>query len=329
MTPFNHRGTTLALAALATLAALAAPTGAAAQTGVTLSGRIDLNVGRDIGGSTTRLGTGAMSHLAFSGTEDLGGGNAAFFKLQTRINADTGSINTPGAFLNSPVGTFWSQESSVGLRGGWGSLTLGRQMTAALLSQILADPWFWDNTTAMFAASTGLVGNLWYNNAVTYAHGSGPFSGSVQVAEKADNPGWAGVARRSPYSLSLAYAPGPWQVRLGHERPADGTSRWTTLFGGYDFGRVALNGQVGTGQDFNGAPVRAWLVSAVAPVGPAGQLRTAYGEYKNSGVVGSRKAAAGYYHALSKRTSVYANIAHDSKVPARKTGYELGLQHHF
>ena len=313
-------------AALA-LAVLAAAAGAHAQSNVTISGRIDLNVGRDIGGSP-RMGTGAMSYIAFSGTEDLGGGQAAFFKLQSRINADNGSINAPGSFLNSPAGTFWSQESTVGLRGGWGSLTLGRQMTAALLAQILADPWFWDNTTAMFAASTGLVGNLWYNDAISYSYGSGPFSLSAQVAEKTNNPGWAGAARRSPYSLALGWAPGPWQVRLGHERPADGTSRWTTLFGGYDFGRFTLNAQVGTGEDFAGAKVRSWLVSSVVPIG-TGQLRAAYGEYKNSGVTGSEKLSLGYYYPLSKRTSLYANVAHEGKVATRKTGYELGLQHHF
>lgn len=314
--------------AILALALLAAATGASAQSNVALSGRVDLNLGRDIGGAATRLGTGAMSHLAFTGSEDLGGGQQAFFKLQTRINADTGTVNTPGAVLNTPAGTYWSQESSVGLRGGWGSLTLGRQMTAALLAQILADPWFWDNTTAMFAASTGLVGNLWYNDAITYAVGSGPFSFSAQVAGKAENPGWAGAGRRTPYSFSLGYAPGPWQLRLGHERPGDGQSRWTTLFGGWDFGRFTLNGQVGSGEDTAGAAVRSWLVSTVVPVG-AGQIRAAYGEYRNAGVTRSEKAALGYYHYLSKRTAVYANVAHDGKATTRKTGYELGLQHHF
>lgn len=310
------------------LCALSVAPLAQAQSNVTLSGRIDLNVGRDIGTGGTRMGTGAMSYLAFSGTEDLGAGSQAFFKLQARINAQNGSINTPGAFLNTPTSTFWSQESTVGLRGEWGSLTLGRQMTAALLAQILADPWFWDNTTAMFTASTGLVGNLWYNKSATYAYGSGPFSVTAQVAERTSNPGWAGTTSRTPHSMALAWAPGPWQVRLGYERPADGTSKWTTLFGSYAFDRVTLNGQLGSGKDFNGASVRTWLVSAVAPVG-SGQLRTAYGEYKNSGQVGSKKISAGYYHALSKRTSVYTNVAHDAKAAGRKSGYEIGLQHTF
>jgi predicted porin len=303
-------------------------TTAFAQSSVTLSGRIDLNVGRDIGAGQTRMGTGSMSHLTFAGTEDLGGGTQATFKLATRINADDGSTNTPGAPLNSPKGTYWTQESSVGLRGNWGSLTLGRQMTAALLPQILVDPWFWDNVTNGFVAGSAYVGNLWYNDAATYAYGSGPFSFTAQVAAKDANPGWSGVANKTPYSFALGYAPGPWQVRFGYEKPSDGRSSLATLFGGYDFGAFTLNAMVAGGKDTASARVRTWAVSSVVPVG-AGQVRASFGQYKHADVTGSQKLSLGYHHFLSKRTSVYTTFAHDSKAPTRKSGYEVGLQHTF
>ncbi|WP_332749108.1 porin [Hydrogenophaga sp.] len=303
-------------------------TAALAQSNVTLSGRIDLNVGKDIGAGQKRMGTGSMSHLTFAGTEDLGGGLLASFKLATRINADNGSINAPGAFLNSPPGTYWSQESSVGLRGSWGSLTLGRQMTAALLPQILVDPWFWDNTTSGFTASTGLIGNLWYNDAATYAHNAGAFSFTAQVAAKDANPGWSGTPNKTPYSFALGYAPGPWQVRFGYEKPADGRSKLATLFGGYNFGAFTLNAMVAGGTDHTDASVRTWAVSSVIPAG-SGQFRASFGHYKRADVVGSQKLALGYHHFLSKRTSVYTTLAHDSKAADHKSGYEVGLQHTF
>lgn len=314
--------------ALVAVSILAAAGAALAQSAVNVSGRVDLNVGRDIGRDVTRMGSGAMSHLAFSGTEDLGGGLKSFFMLDTRINAQNGSTNTPGAFLNTPPGTFWSQASYVGLSGQWGSLSLGRHMTAALMPQILVDPWMWDNVTTGFNATTGLIGNLWYNNAITYDYGSGPFSLSAQVAEKANNTGWTGTANRNPYSFALGYTPGPWQFRVGFERPADGTSRLLSLFGSYAFDALTLNTMVGDGRDGVDAKVRTWAVSTVATVGE-GQLRAAYGVLKNEGSTLSAKLSLGYYHFLSKRTAVYANVANDSKVTTHKTGYELGLQHSF
>lgn len=309
-------------------ALLLAGTTAFAQSSVTLSGRMDLSIGRNIGSDTLRMGNGAFSHIALAGTEDLGGGAQAFFKLTTRINGDNGTTNVGGDVVNSPVGTFWSQESYVGLRGAWGSLTLGRQTSAALLPQLLVDPWLWDNIGADFTAGTGQIGNLWYNDAVTYAYGAGAFSFSAQVAQKESNPGWSGVANKSPYSFSLGYAPGPWQVRLGYEKPSDGRSHLTSLFGGYDFGPLMLNAMAGAGKDYTEASVRTWAVSSVIPVG-AGQVRASFSRYKRADVVGSQKLALGYYHALSKRTSLYANFAHDNKAAAHKSGYEAGLQHTF
>ena len=311
------------------LAVLAACVAAHAQSGITISGRVDLTGGKDTGSADKRMGPGAMSHVAFRGNEDLGGGLSAFFNLETRINAQEGTTNNPGAFLNNPPGTFWSQASYVGQRAAtYGTLTPGRQMPAAVLAQVLADPWLWDNTTLMFASTTGHVGNLWYNDAVTYGVAAGAFSLTAQVAEAASNPGWAGVGRERPYSFGLGWTPGKWEVRFGYEKPADGTSEWSTLYGAYDFGFATLKGLVGHGRDTVDAPVRTWTVSTIAPVG-VGQIRAAYGHYKRDGVVASEKVSAGYYHYLSKRTAVYANATHDTKAVDEKSGYELGVQHVF
>ena len=303
-------------------------TAALAQSNVTLSGRIDLNMGRDIGGNRLRMGTGAANYISFAGTEDLGGGAQAFFKLTTRINSGNGTTNVIDTVLNSPEGTFWSQESYMGLRGTWGSLTLGRQTTAALLPQVLADPWLWDNVTSGIIAGLGLVGNVWYNQAVTYAYDSDGFSFSAQAAQKDSNPGWAGKASKTPYSLSLGYAPGPWQVRVGYEKPADGRSRLASVFGSYSFGTFILSAMAADGKDFTGAHVRTWAVSSVIFDG-ADQFRASVGQYKREGIEGSQKLSLGYYHSLSTHTSLYANLAYERKAPAYRTAYEVGLQHTF
>lgn len=299
-----------------------------AQSSISLSGLIDLNVGKDVGASQRRMGTGNMSHLQIAGTEDLGGGMQAIFKLSSRINADDGSTNTAGAFLNSPAGTFWSQQSWVGLNGGFGTVKLGRQFSAALLTQALVDPWFLDHVTINFMPSTGGIANFWYNDAVTYEYGAGGFSFAAQAAQKDNNPGWAGTPNKMPWSVAFGYAQGPWQLRFAHEKPSDGRSHLSTLFGGYDFGVATFNAMVASGKDHTDAKVRTWAVSSVVPLG-AGQFRASLGQYKQGDAVLSQKLSVGYHYFLSKRTSIYTTFAHDNKAPAYKNGYEFGVQHAF
>ena len=207
-------------------------------------------------------------------------------------------------------------------------MSVGRQFSAALYPQVTADLWGWDNTTNSLTINTGLIANIWYNDAVTYAYSEGGFSASAQVAQKQSNPGWAGVANRSPYSMAIGYAAGPWSLRGGYERPADGTSWWSALSGTYDFKVVELRGFLGDGKDYQSKPVRSWQVSAVVPVG-LGQIRASYGQYKHDDTVGQAKRSVGYYYYLSKRTAVYSNFAHDNKAQSHPSGYELGLQHVF
>ena len=127
------------LMAVAVAGALAAPAAVFAQaSNVQIYGK--LNLGFD-NSSATGSAAGAAgdfksryrvydssSRLGFRGTENLGGGLSAVFLMESGVNVDTGSTGgqsgpstaagTPG-LLNSRVG-------HVGLRGGWGLLTVGR-----------------------------------------------------------------------------------------------------------------------------------------------------------------------------------------------------------
>ncbi len=96
---------------------------AAAQSNVTISGSLDIGVFRDTAG-VTNVGTIQRSHIQFAGSEDLGDGLAATFRLRHRLHLDTG---TPEGNGSKP---FWHGESTVGLRGGFGALRLGRALDA-------------------------------------------------------------------------------------------------------------------------------------------------------------------------------------------------------
>lgn len=88
-----------AVAALAVVSC----TGAHAQASVTLYGLIDTNIeflnrAGAAGGSLVRENSGGLSNsrFGFRGTEDLGGGNKAFFILEAGFNVNDGTNASAG-----------------------------------------------------------------------------------------------------------------------------------------------------------------------------------------------------------------------------------------
>jgi predicted porin len=110
------------LLALAVLGAFAT----AAQAQVTIGGIIQANVKDYKIGNTTRVAKNEIrvdddytSRFWLTGTEDLGGGNAALFYIENRLNTDTSSTVGVGNGLSNG-------DTFVGLKGGWGQLTAGK-----------------------------------------------------------------------------------------------------------------------------------------------------------------------------------------------------------
>ena len=66
------RPTAIATASATAIALLTAHSAVFAQSNVTLSGRVDLNVGKDIGSKDRRMGSGAMARfgIQYSGSYD-------------------------------------------------------------------------------------------------------------------------------------------------------------------------------------------------------------------------------------------------------------------
>lgn len=107
------------------------------SSNVSISGLVDAAVTKKTG-STANLQSLGRNHLAIAGTEDLGGGLAATFRLSTRFEIDTGTQE------RAPVGTrpFFQDESTVGLKGGFGSIRLGRAVQPLNGSGWRFDPWY-------------------------------------------------------------------------------------------------------------------------------------------------------------------------------------------
>jgi len=194
---------------LAVAVAAALPAFAHAQSSITLYGVADVGIeysnddanasagGRGDSGVRLRDGTQTPSRFGIRGVEDLGGGLRAVFNIENRFSIDTGSTTGGGSVDAAAGGTrFWNGIAIVGLEGGWGRLTLGR------------------NYTPIFYAIQGndYSSYTMYNNWAGYTFAPNVASpipgGSVQGPIRADNQ----IQYRSPtfggLTLWATYAPG-------------------------------------------------------------------------------------------------------------------------
>jgi predicted porin len=111
---------------LVAIAALASVT-AFAQSSVTLSGNMDaghqsINYKGGKAAGITNNGS-STSTLGFSGEENLGGGMAAIFKLNTDYNVT--STQADGGSTVPTAGTWLNSEKFIGLKGGFGQIMAG------------------------------------------------------------------------------------------------------------------------------------------------------------------------------------------------------------
>ncbi|MTV37191.1 porin [Duganella radicis] len=124
--------------ALALLACVDAAN-AMAQSQVTVYGLLDTGLvhttnANAAGSSVTRMPslTGSLpSRLGFRGVEDLGGGLQAVFTLETGILLDSGGV--------SQGNRLFGRQASVGLKGDFGTVTLGRQINMTFISILKSD----------------------------------------------------------------------------------------------------------------------------------------------------------------------------------------------
>lgn len=298
------------LLALAVLGAFAGV--ASAQSSVTLYGKIDLSYVNEGGpaGTTNKLTSGVSggSRIGLRGAEDLGGGLKAIFTAETGFCADS----TAGGGFCTGGGVFMGRQAFVGLDGGFGKLTLGRQYTPQFLVMANADP-FGFGYEGSIANATSY--SLRANNAVIYSipNMSG-FGASAMYAfgEKTGNN-----SAGQEMGLSLGYNNGPLGVNYGYDKLKDAVTGNTdttrsTLVGSYDFGVVkpvllyhtAKNSAVG------GIDNRSLMAGLTAPLG-AGSLMFSY--IKTNDRTAAKKdtsqVAIGYQYNLSKRTGVHVSYA--------------------
>jgi predicted porin len=326
MTCIPNRGGRVA-APLTLLALSMATASAFAQDGVTISGFLDIGVYHDTAG-TTQMGNIQRSNLAFSGGEDLGGGNSLFFKLSTRMEMDTGATENGSR-------PFWHDEATVGLKGALGSLKFGRALDATYSNDWNFDPWYYFDRVASPAW------DLWHYNYPSDPKANG---GSAEYG-RIDNGIYYTSPTVSGFTVSLSGSP---EKRTGDKASS---TAGTLMYSANGVSAMLSRGRnsAGNTDTFVGlkgklmdvSVMGAWNESkAGASVAKAFSLGAQYTVDKFTYNLGWGKvdvdgekaesvtgAMAGY--ALSKRTMVYLDLAHKSFPTQSRTVYGLGMSHSF
>ncbi|MGU7785302.1 porin [Burkholderia sp. PU8-34] len=200
-----------------------------AQSSVTLYGIVDEAVryqtnagpgGKDQVSMTS--GPETHSRWGLKGSEDLGGGWAAVFRLENGFEAFNGQLHVPN--------TIFSRQAFVGLSNDqWGALTFGRQYAPAYdtLGDIF-DPLtvgnYWQNSWPY----NGIGGYLEVNNAVKY---KGTFYNLAIDALYGFGNQAGALGLGATYAVELTYTFGPAMLNAGYQQVSVPTSATGTSVG--------------------------------------------------------------------------------------------------
>lgn len=297
--------------ACAALGALSAAAPASAQSSLNINGMVDLGVFRGFNG-VTQVGTVQRSNVAITGVEDLGNGVQVLFRLSTRFEADTGASEGAG------YKPFWYDESTVGLRGPWGTVRFGHAMTALWANDWKFDPWNNFNRIASPAwqhwhyltpsdpfgnKGTGEYGRI--DNGIFY---DSPTVGGVTVrlSTSPELQRETGATRR-PVSAVLEYGKGAVTAMAAIERNSIG-DRVTFFAGKYTFGAVAVMAAFDDSRAFL-TPGRSLstTLSATYRVSPSVIFKSGLSRQRLNGEA-NQFASLGADYALSRRTTLTASL---------------------
>jgi predicted porin len=195
---------------------------ASAETSVTLYGIADVSirylstsagsVGQD--GSRVSMENGAISNSRWGlrGSEDLGNGNRAFFRLENGFNMQNGN--------SSATGKTFGRLAYVGLDGGnIGQLTLGLQNTP--MFDLLAD-YFDPLTVGNYDQNAWLpaaMSRVRTNNMTKYANTIGDLSLALSWA---NGESWEDHKAGQQYGASLRYMVGKLGLGAAYQQTYDG-----------------------------------------------------------------------------------------------------------
>ncbi|MEJ7138953.1 porin [Amphibiibacter pelophylacis] len=354
--------TIIAFAALASFAGLAS-----AQSSVTLSGRVNAGVGKFVGTTDNRVLSNEWSGLIFSGVEDLGNGLSAGFKLNPRFNIVDGGtsggslpVNRDAAGNVTSTGGIGFGEKLVFLQSAFGKISLGTVSKPAFDAVSWSDVNGWYNGDN-WAAIQGGADSAWESSAsrmdraARYEYNANGLYAGVALSDKNKAGETNALATEMPVSVGASFNALGFKVGIGHDRgrvKSTNQQNWTVLGLGYSMpGLADFGASYGQGKDSIGAKRQAAQIGAAGNVG-AVRVALTYADIRNTPVATivtpdpkavkvSQVVTLGAKYSLSKRTSIFGDVAYDKAVKdANKNnaavnanrlavGYSLGIAHSF
>ncbi|MFC5429574.1 porin [Paraburkholderia denitrificans] len=328
----RYRNIVLAVA-LATIASAAA-----AQSSVTLYGTVDAGVlyqNRSVTGQgqQVQLATGGVnpSVWGLKGTEDLGGGMAATFALESYFASNNGTLMTSPGYQTQ----IFRRQSNVGLTTPYGTLTLGKMYSPAILAAIVTEPReFAENLSNLYtwaynqlAAPGNALGagtnpgndvGVFIGNALQYSNTLGPVwfgaaysFGGVPGSMRKGNEISLGVTYTGPVIASAAYqqvadsVSGENVSRLWSVGVAKSYGPVTGKLNYFDvIDRAIDGGDISHVTSISPGVTYQWSASNVA--GLAGY----YNRYRGGHNSTTRSLVLSNDFSLSKRTMLYAQVAY-------------------
>jgi predicted porin len=298
----------LAAAAAVSLVA-AAPLFAAAQTNVTLYGILDAAVSsQDTGGPDGRTtvvnsGNQSSSRFGFRGTEDLGNGLKAMFNLEAGASIDTGAGDS----------ALFGRRAVVGLEGGFGSLTVGREYSPIAAIAGATDAFgqgFYGSNLSAFTTNR-LTRRL--SNSVNYK--SPAWNGfKVLAAWSAGEVNTANTPSGDLKGVGAEYTLGGLYLGAAYHqinRVAAGKDKEAAAGAGYRFEQLGgLEIKANWMQaDREGTPAKYQQLNLGGSM-PFGAHRVyANFQQQKQGAARGNSWALAYTYSLSKRTNLYASYA--------------------
>ena len=350
---------------------------AQAQTSLTFYGLVDAHVGaidnsRGVRNPATGLADPATrgrqyvvnpsgmatSYFGVSGTEDLGRGYKALFALETFFRNDTGAL---GRFGNGEDLGF-TRNAFVGLAGGFGQVTLGRNTAPYFLSAILFNPFVdsfvfsptiahvfrGDNNSQGFVqGDTGLSNSIRYTSP-TFAGLRADVAYSAASSSVLGQESFAAARFGRTMDAALFYGAGPASATAVYRRidlangvVAAGAPRIQDAWlagAAYDFTVAKVFAQYNdTRDDYRlqaDAKKRTWQLGVSVPVG-AGRVLASMADSRLSQAGASSRRdtwALGYDYSFSRRTDAYLVYYRDAMkddVGNTQSVLGLGVRHRF
>ncbi|WP_240162811.1 MULTISPECIES: porin [Burkholderiaceae] len=287
-------------------------------------------------------GSGGLttSFWGIRGREDLGGGNAMIFSLESFFQPSTGALG------RKPTDPFFSRNAYMGFSTQYGTLTFGRQTNPTYVNMQELNPFgasvvFSPIVLQSFVSTYNgvLIGDTVWDNAIQYSSPSLKglaVTGIYGVGGVAGQPGVANLGLHANYSSGPFYAGVSLQrVRTPVTAPVSEQDAWLAGMR-YKLPFVTLYGAMEGSQTYGlRSSSRTYQAGAAVPTGPFGYVlaewaRTNYDTVPASHGWIRNTGALAYDYLLSKRTDVYAVCLYD-KIASKgsATTFSLAIRHRF